>query len=85
MERRLKQGENDDDHGRSIQDATDLAIHGFHGLNDSVRHGGVADHVTVREVHDDQRMPSLTHRTNDRISDGRGTHLRHQVIGRDLG
>src|SRR2546423_9970651 len=54
------------------------------GLDGLLKIAGVADHVGVREVDDEDIGLALFNATQDFVCDFEGGHLRHQIVGRDL-
>ena len=56
----------------------------LHRRHRGVHHSGVADHVGVREVHEDEVELVALDRADHRVADGGRAHLRLLVVGRDV-
>lgn len=67
-----------------VVDAAELGVYGFDGADGGLELTGVADHVGVGEVDDDDVEGGVVYRFDDGVGDAGGGHLRGEVIGRDL-
>ena len=67
---------------KGFQDLVHALVDGFHRFDAGGYHAGVADHVGIGKVQDDQIvvLQSIDHLRGH----FRGTHLGHQIIGRHL-
>src|SRR6266700_4990624 len=64
-----------------LVDAAELGVDGFAGLDGGLKPAGVADHVSVGEVGDDQIESRVFNGLDDGVADGLGLHLRREIIG----
>ena len=70
---------------RGLHDLGHAGVHGLHGGHGRVEDTGVAHHVAVGKVQDDDIVLAALDAANGLFRDGRGAHFRFQVIGCDLG
>src|SRR5262249_32094358 len=59
-------------------------INHFDGARRRLELAGVADHIRVGEIHDDDIEIARVDRLHDHVSDAGRAHLRPQVVSRDL-
>lgn len=65
-------------------DAAELGVDGFDGLDGGVEFAGVADHVGVGEVDDDDVEGGVVDGLDDGVGDAGGGHLGCEVVGGDF-
>ena len=65
-------------------DAPELRVDGFAGLDGGLQSAGVADHVGVGEVGDDEIEGGVVDGLDDGVADGLGLHLRREIVGGDF-
>src|SRR5690606_42003529 len=64
--------------------ASDAGVESFRGLDRGVEHAGMAAHVAVGVVDDDDVVALLLDGLDDTVGDLRRAHLWLQVVGRNL-
>ncbi len=62
----------------------ELRVDGFDGLDGGLELAGVADHVGVGEVGDDQVEGGVVDGVDNGVADAFGLHFRREIVGRDL-
>ena len=67
-----------------LVDAAELGVDGFDGADGGLHLAGVADHVSVGEVDDDDVEGGVVDGFDDGVGDAGGGHLGGQVVGGDL-
>ena len=65
-----------------VIDAAQLRVDGFYGADGWLHHAGVADHVGVGEVDDDDVEGGVVDGFDDGVGDARGRHLGGEIVGR---
>ncbi len=66
------------------KEAAQALVHGFDGFDGRFELPRMADHVGIREVHDDGVEIALLNRVNHGVGDAGGGHFRFQVVSRHL-
>ncbi len=69
---------------RRARQAPEAPVEDVRGLDRGRPHAGVADHVGVRVVGDDEVVLVPAEGLDERIGDRSGAHLRREVVGRHL-
>ena len=67
-----------------LVDAAELGVDGFDGADGGFHLAGVADHVGVGEVDDDDVEGGVADGFDDGVGDAGGGHLGGEVVGGDL-
>ena len=67
-----------------LVDAAELGVDGFDGADGGLHLAGVADHVGVGEVDDDDVEGGVGEGLDDGVGDAGGGHLGGEIVGGDL-
>ena len=69
----------------SLDDVAHAVVHSVYGLGDGIVDAGMAYHVTIGKVHDDEVILLGVDGTNELVLHLVGRHLGLQVVGGHLG